>query len=395
MKKKYLLSLFIVLFFQVILFAEDKIVDAAEETIKFQIRIDSVLSQDFPGIKAYVSVENLEGEPDSSLVKGNFSAKIDTEDPLTTIEVDPFKYLEEPVHFVFLLSASGLMEGKPMAAQKEGVLSFSEQIREIDTMSAFVLSDKIQELFSYAPASEIPAETIQEITISENPVKIFDTLVNVGRKIEKDRNDLLIPKDERVVFVLISDGRDQDSRFTMQQTVDILSEAGLPVFCIGLKVLSAGSLFVLNDLSNKTGGFYIFTKTPDLIDPHLQQFFSQIMTAYVLNFRVKGIKADDSYHQLMIQVDSKDSSAQAFRNFKAVKNPFPRWLKITIIAAVILLIILLIVLSLISRIKLRKSLGIGKRRCPDCKRRMKDDWEFCPFCRYLPPKKKHRKKDEE
>ena len=69
-------------------------------------------------------------------------------------------------------------------------------------------------------------------------------------------------------------------------------------------------------------------------------------------------------------------------------------MKIVILIGAVVLILVLILLMILGRIRLRKSLGITKRRCPECKRRMKDDWEFCPFCRYLPPKKKRKKSEE-
>jgi exosome complex RNA-binding protein Csl4 len=58
---------------------------------------------------------------------------------------------------------------------------------------------------------------------------------------------------------------------------------------------------------------------------------------------------------------------------------------------VIGLVLLIIILTRMNR----KKLGITKRRCPECKRRMKDDWDDCPFCKYMPKKQKKEKKKEE
>jgi hypothetical protein len=40
-------------------------------------------------------------------------------------------------------------------------------------------------------------------------------------------------------------------------------------------------------------------------------------------------------------------------------------------------------------------MGITSRRCPECNNRMKDSWDSCPFCRYLPNIKKKKAKKEE
>ncbi|MDC7241491.1 MAG: hypothetical protein PQJ50_14135 [Spirochaetales bacterium] len=367
--------------------------DAPQES-DLSVRISRIQSGGYPNLKVYVSVENKAGEPNLSMVKGNFTVKVDTEDPVDSVRVDPFKYLEEPVHYVFLLSASGLMDGPPLAAQKEGVLAFAEHMRDSDTVSAYLAGDKLNELFSYARSTEIPEDVVRGIEVSESPVKIYDSVVNVARKVEKDKELLTIPPGDRVVFILISDGRDQESRYSLDQTLEVLNRDGIPVYSVGLRTLSSASLTLLNDLSNQSGGFYRFASSPTELDSNLDLLSEQILTAYVLQFKVRGVSADDSFHQLMVQVDNKNQSAQSFRNFLAYKTPFPLWMKIAILIGAVVVILILILLMILGRMRLRKSLGISKRRCPECKRRMKDDWEFCPFCRYLPPKKKRKKSEE-
>ncbi len=369
---------------------------AQEKEVKGDsVRIERIDSTDFPRIRAFAAVEDPRGEPNLSLVKGNFTVKVDTHDPVESLELAPFKMLEEPVHYVFFLSASGLMDGRPLTAQKSALLDFAANLREGDTLSACMVGETAGELFSYAGPLDIPEEAVQGITVSENQPKIFDTLVSGVRKVEKDRGEEKIGVRDRVVFVLISDGRDNENRYTLEQTGQILSDSGIPLYAVGLKTLSETSLSVLDELAVLTGGSYYYTPKADMIAGQLEKAVQQILMSYVISFKVKGVKGDDSYHQLMIQISEKDITSQSFRNFLARKSPFPRWLKIVLLALAVLLLAALILLVIFSRIRLRKRLGIGKRRCPDCKRRMRDDWEFCPFCRYLEPKKNKKNSKEE
>ena len=99
----------------------------------------------------------------------------------------------------------------------------------------------------------------------------------------------------------------------------------------------------------------------------------------------------------MIEVSilERDAEGKGQRTFLAVKLPVPRWLQITIAVVVIIFIIAFIVLIIIGKIKKRRAMGITKRKCPVCGNRMKDSWDFCPFCRYLPDiKRKKNKKDD-
>jgi len=388
--RERLLTLLFILFIPLILQAQDK-----EEAKGDKVRIERVDSTDFPRLTAFVCVEDEEGEPNLSLVKGNFTVKVDTNDPVDSLELQPFKMLEEPVHYVFFLSASGLMDGRPLTAQKNALLDFGANMREGDTLSAYLVGETAGEIFSYAGSAVIPEDAVQEISVSEAQPKIFDTLVSGVRMVEKDRSEEKIGVKDRVVFLLISDGRDNENRFTLEQTGQILSDGGIPLYAVGLKTLSESSLSVLDELSLLTGGAYYYTPRADMLPEQLEGALQRILMSYVLSFKVKGVKGDDSYHQLMIQVSEKEFISQAFRNFIARKSPFPPWLKILLLIFTVILLAVMILLILFSRIRLRKKLGITKRRCPECKRRMRDDWEFCPFCRYLEPKKRRRARKEE
>jgi flagellar basal body-associated protein FliL len=94
----------------------------------------------------------------------------------------------------------------------------------------------------------------------------------------------------------------------------------------------------------------------------------------------------------MLQVNKSDKELVTYRNFIAVKVPFPLWLQIVILASVLILVAGGIVFLWFFQQSQRKALGISDRRCPDCGRRMKDDWDFCPFCRYLVHDKRRKKK---
>ncbi len=367
----------------------------AQEEQENTIRIESIDSHAFPQMKAYVSVEDQEGSPNLTLVKGNFSAKIDTENHLSSLAVETFNKIDDSIHYVFFLSASGLMDGQPLTAQKNALLDFSTLLGETDSLSAYIVGEQPEELFSYVLPPDLPSDAVLELEVREDQAKIFDTLVGCVRKIEKEQDAGILKKNERTVFILLSDGRDNESRFTLEQTAQVLSESGIPLYSLGLKVLSEASLSVLHELARKSGGSYLYTPDLDTVSDHLNQFAELINMSYVVSFRAKGVKADDSFHQLMIQVDDKELSIQGFRNFKAVKNPFPLWLKLVLLGTAVVLLALGILLMIFRRMSLRKKLGISKRKCPDCKRRMKDDWEFCPFCRYLPGKPGKKKKTEE
>jgi len=160
-------------------------------------------------------------------------------------------------------------------------------------------------------------------------------------------------------------------------------------------VLNIQSLSNLNEMADLTGGTYLYTSRVSDIPDNLKKLVVKITHPYVIKLRAKSLKADDLPHVLEVSVNERDSAGKGQKTFVAVKVPVPRWLKLVIALVILVIIILIIVLYILRRIEKRKRMGITTRRCPECNNRMKDTWDSCPFCRYLPEMKRKKKKKKD
>lgn len=379
MKRRLLSVLFLLFVFSV--FAEDK-------KDKLNIKIDQVVTKDYPNMTAYVSVKNNDGESVTGLAPGLFMTRIDSEELKGKQSVYPFSMKSEPVDYTILISNNGIMEGEPLDFQKTAVIQFIDYLQKDETLSLYTIGDDAVPVFEDLTKEAIDTALINEIETSDVQPRIYDSLMNVIRKIE-------LKNTRRKVIIIISDGRDQNSRFTKDQIDTVLTEKSIPVYSIGIKVISSAGLSALNQISEISGGTYLYSSTLEKVPDRIKTIRDIITKCYVINYKIKNVKPDNSYHLMEVSVIERDSEGKGQKTFYALKLPIPKWLQILIIVLVLVGIAVLVVLFILTKIKKRKAMGITKRKCPVCGNRMKDSWDYCPFCKYMPNTKKKKNKIEE
>ena len=358
----------------------------AAEKDKLSIKIDQVVSKDYPNMTAFVSVKNEKGETVNGLAPGLFKTRIDSEDFRGRQSVYQFSMKTEPVDYTILISNNGIMEGEPLDFQKNALIQFIDYMQKDETLSLYTIGDDAVPVFENLKKEAIDTSLINDIQLSEVQPRIYDSLMNVIRKSEQKST-------RRKVIIILSDGRDQNSRFTKEQLDSTLTEKSIPVYSVGFRVLSSAGLSALNQASEVSSGTYVYSDLSKIPD-NLKSVKDIITKCYVIDYKIKNVKPDNSFHLMEVSVSERDSEGRGQKTFFALKLPVPKWLKILIIICAVVLIAVLVVLFIISKIQIRKAMGITKRRCPVCGNRMKDSWDYCPFCKYLPDIKKKKKKDK-
>ncbi|WP_287047229.1 VWA domain-containing protein [Treponema sp.] len=380
MKKK-------VLFIILILFSAFVFAQEAEKK-NLNVKIDQVCSEKYPNMTAFVTVRDNKGEIVAGLAPGLFKTRIDSEELIGKQNIYPFSIKPEPIDYSILISNNGIMEGEPLDFQKTAVIQFIDYMQKGETLSLYTIGDDAVPVFENLQKEEIDTSLINSINVSDVQPRIYDSLLNVVRKLETKNT-------RRKIIIVISDGRDQNSRFSKDQLDSVLNEKTIPVYSVGIKVISSAGLSALNEISELTSGAYIYSQKLSDISNNIKIIRDIVNKCYVIDYKIKNVKADNNYHMIEVSILERDAEGKGQRTFLAVKLPVPRWLQITIAVVVIIFIIAFIVLIIIGKIKKRRAMGITKRKCPVCGNRMKDSWDFCPFCRYLPDiKRKKNKKDD-
>lgn len=348
------------------------------------VRIDQIISEDYPEMTAYAVVKNEKNEIVSGLAPGLFSFRIDTEEAKVVSKITPFTMLEDSVDYTILVSNNGIMEGEPFDFQKNAILKFVELMNDNDTLSVYTIGEDAGAVIENINRKAFDSAVINKIALSDAQPRLYDSIINLLRKVEQR-------KARRKIIIILSDGRDQNSRFTKDQMMETLSNSGCPIYTVGMKVLSNQHLSNLDEISQITGGTYYYTPRIRDLPESLKKVIECIKQSYIIKLKVKSVKADNQVHLLEVKVEETESVGKGLKTFVAVKHPVPKWVKIVLLIIAVLLVIAGILLMILRRISKRKKMGITKRKCPDCGNIMKDSWEDCPFCKYMPDLKKRRK----
>jgi hypothetical protein len=356
-------------------------INAQEDKAVLTVKIDQIISNDFPNMTVFAVVENRNGEVLTGLSPGLFSFRIDSMEVDIKSTVTPFAMKELPIDYNIIFSNNGIMEGEPLDFQKNAIIQFIDSMKPADRLSLYAIGEEAAIIFEEQSKDTIDPSMVNEVTVTSAQPRLYDSLITVLRKVQR-RNAT------RKIVIIISDGRDQNSRFTKEQLNTVLSEVDLPIYALGMRVLNIQSLSNLNEIADSTGGTYLYVPRVADIPDYLKRLTGRIIQPYIIDLRVRKMKADNLPHVFEVAIDERESAGKGQKTFIAVKVPVPRWVRWAILGVVVFVIILVAALAVLFRIKKRKGMGITRRRCPTCHNLMKDSWDSCPFCRYLPSAKK-------
>lgn len=357
------------------------------EKDQLDIRIDQIISDQYPDVRAYTIIKNSEGELVSGLSPSLFSFRVDSAEVKVKSEITPFAMSEESTDYIIMVSNNGIMEGEPLDFQKNAILKSVELMDEDDTLSVYTIGEDAGVVCENIDKKTFDSAVINSIEISSAQPRLYDSIINLLRKVEQKDG-------KRKVVIILSDGRDQNSRFTKEELVDTLEKVGIPIYAVGMRILSNETLSILDEITQLTGGAYYYSSRLSNIPDNLKKIIECCSQSYIIDLKIKGLKADNRTHILEIKVDERDAEGKGLKTFVAVKLPFPKWLRILLIIISIVFVLAFIIVLFIRKIQKRKRMGITKRRCPICRNIMKDSWESCPFCKYLPQTQKKKKGDQ-
>ena len=113
----------------------------AEEKQNLNVKIEQIISKDYPEMTAYTVIKNNKGELVSGLAPGLFSFRIDTAEIKVKSKIVPFSMSDEGVDYTIMISNNGIMEGEPFDFQKNALLKFVELMSDRDTLSIYTIGE--------------------------------------------------------------------------------------------------------------------------------------------------------------------------------------------------------------------------------------------------------------
>jgi len=155
------------------------------------------------------------------------------EQPLVLFEHD-----ERPIHYAIAIDNSGSFR-QLLAAELEAVSVIISNNRSTDELfiERFVSSDKIEKLQDFTKDQNALLASLKLARVEGGQSAVLDALY-----VAIDHTANRAPKDDRKAVIIITDGEDRSSFYSLEKVVRLLHETKVPVFVIGM-------VFMLEDNS--------------------------------------------------------------------------------------------------------------------------------------------------
>jgi VWFA-related protein len=123
----------------------------------------------------------------------------------------------------------------------------------------------------------------------------------------------------RRAIVILSDGEDNQSRYTRQQALEMAQRAEVTVYSIttNIRGTQMPGDKVLRELSEQTGGRYFQPRSWEDLDDSFQEIDTELRSQYNLTYRATTPR-DGQYHEIQIVPKDKELRVRARRGYFAV-----------------------------------------------------------------------------
>jgi hypothetical protein len=266
---------------------------------------------------------------------------------------------------------------------KKAVSAFVNGLGEKDQVAVVDYAESPELVAPFSAEKGAQAGTVNKLTFTGKSfvlydgvslaIQLFASAAAPGKGQAVSAESSLLPAAKAII--LISDGRDNGSATDVEKIISDAVKRKIPIHAIGHSELDQDSLPALEQLARRTGGTYKAAPAVEDINKSLTVIKDYIYKMYVLEWKT-DLDHDGKDHQVEIAMES-DGGGPALRSKISVKTPnFTDWIKIGVIAGLILLVIVIaVVIYLVTRPK-----PLPPRYCPVCKRVQMPEWDVCLFC---------------
>ena len=118
-------------------------------------------------------------------------------------------------------------------------------------------------------------------------------------------------------LVLLSDGKDEHSRFTYEDTLEYARRAGVSIYTIGLKLpkTQMEPRKKLGRLAAETGGRSFFIKDPSELPAIYEAIQKELRSRYYLAYQSTNTESDNDFRSIEVQVARNGVEAKTLRGY--------------------------------------------------------------------------------
>ena len=244
-----------------------------------------------------VTVTDTYGRYVSGLSKSAFSI-LDNKAPQ---EITHFSDDDSPVSVGVIFDVSGSMSGDKVRRARDALSKFIQTSHDSDEYFLIAFNSRAQLLLDKTRDGD---SILNKLTFVEtkSQTALYDACYLGVEKVQRGQH-------QKRALLLISDGQDNNSRYTFKELQKLLKESDVTLYAIGiLSGNDAGSSLgmegqgILDELAGVSGGKAFFPRSAAEMDDIFEQIALELRHQYSIGYKPETFVNDGKWHRVKVRV---------------------------------------------------------------------------------------------
>ena len=251
-------------------------------------------------VELYTSVLDRQGRPVEGLTQKDFAV---TEDGVKQ-EIARFERVTDlPIHAAVTIDVSASMEKNLDKARQAALQFLSGTIQPKDRAAVFTFNDHPYLTVKFTNDIPTLAGGLAGLK-AERGTALYDSIIFTlyyftGVKGQR-------------AMLLLTDGKDEGSRFTFDDALEYARRAGVTIYAIGLGDAEHRKL---NKLAEETGGRAFFIKSVDELTSIYASIESELRSQYLIAYQSNSTSAGNNFRSVDLKVAKPGLEAKTIRGY--------------------------------------------------------------------------------
>lgn len=267
-----------------------------------------------------VTVTDIYGRFVSGLGKNAFSIF----DGKLPQEISHFSDEDAPVSVGILFDVSGSMSGDKVRRARDALSHFVQTSHDRDEYFLIGFNSRAQLLMDRTRDAQAVLDKLTFVQ-TKNNTALYDACYLGVERVQRGAH----PKR---ALLLISDGQDNNSRYTFNELRRVLKESDVVLYAIGILGGSdAGSALgmegqgIMDELAGVSGGKAFYPNSAAEMDDIFEQIALELRHQYSIGYRPANFVSDGKWHKIKVTISPPRGLPRLFPRYKegyyAIANP--------------------------------------------------------------------------
>ncbi len=254
-------------------------------------------------VELYTTVLDPQGRPMDGLVKEQFTVEEDG----TRQQVARFEKVQDlPIHVGILIDNSASMAGTLNEVRKAALSFFRQAITPKDR-AAVITFNNFPDLAVELTNNKSALGSGLAGLVPEGQTALYDSVMFSLYYFTGIRG-------QRAILVL-SDGRDESSRFDFEETLDYARRAGITIYSIGFRLGDLTARRKLTQLADETGGRSFNIQDISELEEIYGLIQRELRSQYLIAYQSTNTSEDEAFRSVELKIDRKDLTVKTLSGY--------------------------------------------------------------------------------